>query len=628
MKRRSIAFMLAVALFVLTPVSDYTGARESHAVGSTVALTAVEYVLGTLFSLLGVDAFDNDLPSVAVDLGEYVQVGPGNKYAMVYSAIAQSAFGSVLNLGQDALNMVKDYLKYRSVTESTDSYPIGVPESAFPSGLEVSSADGLPAFGDFSKSWASQFGMDPVYSPDRYITSTISIVSDSGIRYDDYFFGEDTKNVRYCGIYRRTTSRFGIEVKKIDSDGRIYDAVLLSTIYYPSTGKISYGRTNEVVLNDVKGDASLVTDAYLSSVIHALGIPVFESEIGAEEYLRSGVVGDAVYSWESTAKDIGINIISDIFNSSVSIGDTISIPADSALAQELLESVQAGSTAEQRADALAPTLTVIYGGRTDPENPEEPDGTFPWLPDIKGAIDALGKKLSEFPWLESILKAIKEAAESINSQIKEGISKVTAVPWVSGILGSISGLGSQITGSLSGLQSAIDSMSSALSYQLNNLVSPLNAINGFLNGILPAFNSSLGAILEAVKAIPQHLIDTLNEVKAIPGHIQDFFTVDTVAVGASASALRETFMGKFEPLTALVGVFKNASGSMNDEIPVIKMKVPPRLAEVVGGEEIVVFDLRGYEEYVTLFRNLVRCSIWISFAFAVMAMFRVRFHVG
>lgn len=391
-------------------------------------------------------------------------------------------------------------------------------------------------------------------------------------------------------------------------------------------------------------------------------------------YILGYTVSDA---YENPGYSVSVN--SDIYGRSSTVGDTITLPGDYISAEELLEIVQATSTAEERLEALTPALTVIYGGKSDSgdsEDPEDTDGSLAWLPDITGAIDRIGETLSGFSLselFESVVSAISDNAFGIMSYIR----------------GASETLSASIATVRNDLAFTISNSYASFTSQLQFVISPLQSLNGYLQGILPAMLGLIGsisdsvsgipgsledildglldvpgrvvdgvgravesagealgekiegvkdffeplvvgmqAVVSAVSGIPQHLIDILNAVKAIPGQIQDFFTVDMVAVGASASALRETFIGKFEPFTALVGVFKDASGSMNDEIPVIKMKVPLRLAEVVGGEEIVVFDLRGYEEYVTLFRNLVRCSIWISFAFAVMAMFRVRFHIG
>ncbi|WP_141401004.1 hypothetical protein, partial [Lacrimispora amygdalina] len=107
--KRFFCLSLAVFLLVFTPATDYLGARYVYGSG---VLTAVDYVWTILMSAVGVDVSTKNLGSVISDIGDFVKVD--TRYLTAYKAMAEFSYGSVVKLGQESIDMVKDYFKTKS----------------------------------------------------------------------------------------------------------------------------------------------------------------------------------------------------------------------------------------------------------------------------------------------------------------------------------------------------------------------------------------------------------------------------------------------------------------------------------------------------------------------------------
>lgn len=158
-----------------------------------------------------------------------------------------------------------------------------------------------------------------------------------------------------------------------------------------------------------------------------------------------------------------------------------------------------------------------------------------------------------------------------------------------------------------------------------------------------------GNVTDAIFSMPQQVADAIahalgmengfpdilggiervgDVIVSIPGQITAFFTVDMIAIGNSLNGVQNAFSSRFEVVTSIGKIFDGLSFNGDETIPIITMRVPDTIAEVIGENEVIVFDLRGYESYCRLIRNVFRCFMWIGFAFAVMKMFDIEFHVG
>lgn len=110
--------------------------------------------------------------------------------------------------------------------------------------------------------------------------------------------------------------------------------------------------------------------------------------------------------------------------------------------------------------------------------------------------------------------------------------------------------------------------------------------------------------------------------------IISFWTLDIAEITAAFDGFKDAWYNKFEPIFKIGNMFTSLSAGGDENPPIIKFTVPPTLYGVVGGSEVIVFDLRPYTEHITTIRTIIKCMIWVSFGFGVLKMFDVDFHVG
>ena len=144
----------------------------------------------------------------------------------------------------------------------------------------------------------------------------------------------------------------------------------------------------------------------------------------------------------------------------------------------------------------------------------------------------------------------------------------------------------------------------------------------------PVTDADVDVTDESAGAIVKALATLQTTVRSIPAQITDFFTVDTIAVFGSFTGLKDALFSRFEPIVKLANAFDGLSYNLETAIPLYKMAVPASMYDVVGDTEIIVFDLRGYEQEVGYFRTFVQVAVWITAAFVFINLFDVKFHVG
>lgn len=377
MKKRLLAFMLALALFVLTPVSDYFGARDTYAVG---VLTAAQYVWVNLFASVGVKVLTGDaIDSVVADLGEYLQ-GSDNPYWTVYTSVASATWDSVLNLGSSVFDMLKDYF---------------------------SSKDG----------YGSDIGMD-------------SLVT-SAIRSPDSYFVYNGSKFRIRGsVYGYVelsgeSDIFVLPVKHYTSDGISYQHGFACV----SSGSFS-------VLQSLSTDKKVVYQngiyAYYKAGYEMMG---YSSAVYAkDDYKYTFSSQTETYKWFESldetylgAGSIALPVSSapDIQARPVTGDGILALPLEDA-SQALLDAVFGADTAEDMADALAGTLDVTYGDTVDED---EDTNVYPWLPDITGLLDGIKDGIGS---VGDGVGALTDALGNLIGDIADGfsgvISSVTAIP--------------------------------------------------------------------------------------------------------------------------------------------------------------------------------------------------------
>lgn len=137
--------------------------------------------------------------------------------------------------------------------------------------------------------------------------------------------------------------------------------------------------------------------------------------------------------------------------------------------------------------------------------------------------------------------------------------------------------------------------------------------------------STIGKSLSDILAAITGMAD---KVGAIPAQIESFFTIDTDAIGDAFMGLKDAFSSRFDALLKITNMFTNLSPKLDSAIPLISIRVPPSLQPIYNAEEVVVFDLRGYESTCSLIRLFFRALLWFGFGYVVLREFDVKFHVS
>jgi hypothetical protein len=341
--KRTFALLLAVLIFTITPISDYIGTRYNvYAVGG--AMTAVEYVWSVLLGAKGLDTAQKDLAHIIGDVGKFVETD--GRYLKIYKLLGKMAFDTTVKLGQEALDMVTDYLKTKNgygTSAGIDQIKIGSDNS-------------------FENSYSHDIGIDlskfsPALSSDDFYFS-YDHSSDSLIRHSDVFLLQ--KDKRVGGVL--SGSRI-LEFYYMNDDNKLVSPVSRVT-YSNNSG------TNTYYPNEKNNFSYMLISGtdYTAETMLNIPFPVYGSLDQLKTYLSYGTLGETIneytgaYTWVEVHSDVDTQqreITSDV---------EIKIPEDSFTAEKLVESLQSAITAADRAQVLAPTMDVVYGERvTDNE---------------------------------------------------------------------------------------------------------------------------------------------------------------------------------------------------------------------------------------------------------------------
>ncbi|GEM_PF-3210897 len=395
MIKRGFCLCLAVFMLVFTPVSDYLGARYVYGSG---VLTAVDYVWTILMSAVGVDVSTKNLGSVISDIGDFVKVD--TKYLTAYKAMAEFSYGSVVKLGQETIDMVKDYFKSKS------GYGTNTGISKLQIGLDNS----------FESSYSYNMGVDlskfnPALSADDFYFS-YDHSSDTLVRHSDIFLLQKEKRVG--GVLSGSKT---LEIYYMNDDGKLVSPVSRVTYsnnsgtntYYP------YEKTNFSYML-ISG-----TD-YTAETMSNIPFPVYGSLDELKTYLSYGTLGDTINEYTGAYTWVDVNSDVDTQQRDVTSDVEVTIPKDSYVAEQLVSDVQSSITAADRAQVLASTINVTYGEKAEEG---EHTGTYPWIPDITkplGVITDVVKAISRG------LTDIKDRIIDIPGSISDVLAGIKALP--------------------------------------------------------------------------------------------------------------------------------------------------------------------------------------------------------
>ena len=398
-KKRVVSFILALTLFMFTPVSDYFGARDVYAMN---AVTASEYVWSILFSTVGRDISRGNLPYVVGDIGKYVQVD--DRYMKLYRAVANASYGSVIKLGEGAVKLVRDYFSSKDISGGKFNVPVSI--SHWP----------------YESSFASHLGYDNTRLSSltrKKITTKGYIFSWKSSRNDyyyDYFISDFHFNkglVSACCYTMPLPSSSKVmsyHLAYLYSDGSVYDDGRFATVYFSRLAS-SASKGYDVSESISTKDGISVSD---------IPLPVFSGKEEALAFLHtgdnSGQLNDVKSSYQSVT--VPLYTVSDISDRVVTTDGTITIP-DKSVAVNVLDDIANATTPADRAVALAPTMDVIYGDKVDEDDDA---GTYPWLPDITNVLNGIRDRVA----------GVSDGVGSLSDAIASGLAglgeKVDAIP--------------------------------------------------------------------------------------------------------------------------------------------------------------------------------------------------------
>lgn len=537
--KRILSFLTAILMVMLAPVTSYASvqktdlefasvATDSNYVGiepysmrlnnsiaplslAGGAMTAVQWLWALILSICGVSVSDlGGLDSITSSIVNWVsKAGQPNEYAQLIMEIEKASWNYKVTHLKAMVSMVKAWLKEQT-GYGTDK------------GMENITVSNNKSFSD---SYTTLYGYSrsQISVPDTavYFASSWRYVTPTGFVYSDYFIDISSK-IKFCGVsFGNGITIYTLKNGSLSPDSSFtYEVDYVDKVYL-KTSLNGYMRFDE--------------GNYLS-FLNACPFPVYVNVAQAESFLKDGMIGTPLNTGYGSALpsiSVPVNSSPSIQQKELDSAGDLTIPSGTESGQNVINNANQAVNVDEIIAALKEYVDITYKDRIDEGGK---DDTYPWVPDITGAIGAI----------KDLIYGVKNTLSDISGWVRD---------------------------------------------------------------------------------IPKTLVDLKNDILTIPHAVADFFSIDYVQVKTSASTLKAALMAKFEPLTAIVGVFQNASASLNSNIPVMTMRVPDHLAPVVGGNEIVVFDLRGYENYVTLFRNLVRCSIWLTFGFTVLGFFRIRFGI-
>jgi hypothetical protein len=578
--KRTLSFLTAVLMMISVPLTAYASvditdynpasiATKSNYMGiesysiefdnsasalslTGGAMTAVQWLWALILSICGVSVTDTSaIDNLAADITSWAsQAGKPNIYAQLIGEILSASWGATVSHLKDMVAMVKDYFRTKT----------GYGTSEGISGNSIVAEIIPDDIFKWSYSMCARNGYNPsdydLNADDYLFTNAKEEKGNDGasiLYYSDYFFpkGYDENNYKLIGLFDSSSYTHFVSIYFYDviNDQVLNDIKLDSIRLKISNGvKLLSKESSRAVSVDAKIGVPNIDN--LDNPTYSYPFPVIQDRNYSKSDLLKWVHDPSIYStinWKdrigidgsiwngvATKVNIPINSVPSVQQKELDTAGSLTIPADMESGQAVINNTYQAIDVDAIIAALKEYVDITYKDKIDEG---EKDDTYPWVPDITGALNAI----------KDIIYSVKE--------------HVSAIP------------------------------------------------------------ESLGGISDTLTGIKDGIL-------SIPHEITSFFTVDYAQVKTASSALQETFLLKFEPLTAITGVFKTSSGSLNSQIPVLSITVPDDLAPYCGGKEIIVFDLRGYEDYVTLFRNLVRCSIWITFAYAVLAMFKVRFGIN
>lgn len=202
-----------------------------------------------------------------------------------------------------------------------------------------------------------------------------------------------------------------------------------------------------------------------------------------------------------------------------------------------------------------------------------------------------------------------------------------------------------ITASLKSIWTSIEAVPGNISSAFKEWVLPavdscllgLNNIFTSIEGLPAKIAASISTVTLPVEVpeitLPEitlpNPIDYTNPLNKIISLLEQFFLIDTVAIGDALSGFDNVWKDKF-PEEKIGALFKNFSFSSSFTYPVIKIQTPDIIKTYYSDEYIILVDFGSdmLIKHVKWARNIIRAMLWFAFALGRINSLKAYFHIG
>lgn len=109
--------------------------------------------------------------------------------------------------------------------------------------------------------------------------------------------------------------------------------------------------------------------------------------------------------------------------------------------------------------------------------------------------------------------------------------------------------------------------------------------------------------------------------------LKEFFVIDGAKLEANMEKIKKKWRQKFSLFYEIADKLQEMKVEDKVVYPVVKMENPEFLKQFYPVDEIILFDGEQYAEYFSYAREIIRCMLWVLFAYAILRHFNVQFKV-
>lgn len=358
--KRISAFLLALLLMVCTPVGDYLYVRNSmsaYATGS--AMTAFQWIWAAILAACGVTTTDPvSIDSIADGVSRWVDSLTDNvakaKYKLLLESMQKASWGFEINAAYEIVQMVKLYLK------TIDGY-------GSDSGIASVPVTTINGYADFN-SLGLGYGKENSGFIFAYVSSFYGVMFLSTSRPDAYYEFDG----RTTGIAGYDSTGKVSSTSCWEYDFKTYD----DAIHFLKTGDFSSATSNRSS-SWMAGSKTTDCNVYLSTV------DIF-SKVTDSTFFTANTTFD--FSEEVT-ENVGVESNVKVQARPIQQAGALRVPATMEEAYAQYIDFTGATTPDELVVALSPSWDITLGG--DDTQTGDKDDTYPWVPDITGALNAI-----------------------------------------------------------------------------------------------------------------------------------------------------------------------------------------------------------------------------------------------